>query len=432
MAEKVEFYKETEFEDTEIGGLPKEWEIVELGNEKVAIFVKSGSTPLKRMQKYWNGNISFVTQRDMTKVNKYLFETSAKITELGLKSSNLFLVPKNSILLSMYGTIGKVVVNKNPVAVSQNIAAIILNSKNVDQEYIFYLIKYYSFQFEKQVKTSTMRHLNVQIIKQMRLPLPSYQEQQKIASILSTVDESIQKTDDIIAKTERLKKGLMQELLKRGIGHKEFKDTEIGRIPKEWEVRKISDLFDVITGTTPSTRMEKYWNGGSINWLTPTDLSKLKETIYINHSERKITEVALKETTLTIMPKYSIIISTRAPVGYIAVIQEPSTFNQGCKGLIPKRHDGIVPEFYCYYLIGQKQTLENLSGGSTFKELAKEKLLNLNIPFPPSKEQQKIAEIISAVNKKLEILKQEKAKLERIKQWFMEELLSGRIRVRVA
>ena len=204
----------------------------------------------------------------------------------------------------------------------------------------------------------------------------------------------------------------------------EFEDTEIGRIPKEWEVRKISDLFDVITGTTPSTRMEKYWNGGSINWLTPTDLSKLKETIYIDHSERKITEVALKETTLTIMPKYSIIISTRAPVGYIAVIQEPSTFNQGCKGLIPKRHDGIVPEFYCYYLIGQKQTLENLSGGSTFKELAKETLLNLNIPFPPSKEQQKIAEILSTVDEAIQKTDDIIAKTERLKKGLMQELLT--------
>jgi len=203
----------------------------------------------------------------------------------------------------------------------------------------------------------------------------------------------------------------------------EFKDTEIGKLPEEWEVKKIPDLFDVITGTTPSTRMGKYWNGGSINWLTPTDLSKLKGTIYINHSERKITEVALKETTLTIMPKYSIIISTRAPVGYIAVIQEPSTFNQGCKGLIPKRHDGIVPEFYCYYLIGQKQTLENLSGGSTFKELAKETLLNLNIPFPPSKEQQKIASILSTVDESIQKTDDIIAKTERLKKGLMQELL---------
>ena len=204
----------------------------------------------------------------------------------------------------------------------------------------------------------------------------------------------------------------------------EFKDTEIGKLPEEWEVKKIPDLFDVITGTTPSTRMGKYWNGGSINWLTPTDLSKLKGTIYINHSERKITEVALKETTLTIMPKYSIIISTRAPVGYIAVIQEPSTFNQGCKGLIPKRHDGIVPEFYCYYLIGQKQTLENLSGGSTFKELAKETLLKLNIPFPPSKEQQKIASILSTVDESIQKTDDIIAKTERLKKGLIQELLT--------
>jgi type I restriction enzyme S subunit len=430
MAEKVEFYKETKFKDTEIGKIPKEWEVVKL--DEVCMKIKAGGTPLTSRKEYYNGNIPFVKIEDMTSSYKYLKSTSATITEAGLKNSNAWLVPVKSLLVAMYGSIGAIAINEIEATTNQAILGILPIEEKTNVEFLFYLLTHLKPLLKKYAKQTTQANLTAEIIKNFKVALPNYFEQQKIAEILSNIDEAIQRINDIIAKTERLKKGLMQELLTRGIGHKEFKDTEIGRIPKEWEVKRISDLFDVITGTTPSTRMEKYWNGGSINWLTPTDLSKLKETIYINHSERKITEVALKETTLTIMPKYSIIISTRAPVGYITVIQEPSTFNQGCKGLIPKRHDGIVPEFYCYYLIGQKQTLENLSGGSTFKELAKETLLNLNIPFPPSKEQQKIAEIISAVNKKLEILKQEKVKLERIKRWFMQELLSGRIRVRVA
>jgi len=421
MAEEIEFYRETEFKDTKIGKLPEEWKTSNLG--EVSYLIMGQSPPSKTYNRDMIG-LPFLQGRmdfgDMYPNPSVYCSKPIKIAEEG------------DVLVSVRAPVGDVNIATSKLCIGRGLAAIRPDKNQLDAKFIFYQLKHFSARLVDLGSGSTFKAIRRNDLERFPTVLPPLSEQQKIASILSTVDESIQKTDDIIAKTERLKKGLIQELLKRGIGHKEFKDTEIGRIPKEWEVRKISDLFDVITGTTPSTRMEKYWNGGSINWLTPTDLSKLKETIYIDHSERKITEVALKETTLTIMPKYSIIISTRAPVGYIAVIQEPSTFNQGCKGLIPKRHDGIVPEFYCYYLIGQKQTLENLSGGSTFKELAKEKLLNLNIPFPPSKEQQKIAEIISAVNKKLEILKQEKAKLERIKQWFMEELLSGRIRVRVA
>ena len=181
----------TEFKDTKIGRIPKEWEVLELGDEKITVFIKSGNTPSKEIQEYWNGDILFVTQRDMTKVSKYLYETSEKITELGLKNFNLFIIPENSILLSMYGTIGKVVINKNPVTVSQNIAAIKLNNKNADQEYFFYAIQYYSFQFKKKAKTSTMKHLNIKIVKQIYLPLPSLQEQQQIALIISNIDNKI-------------------------------------------------------------------------------------------------------------------------------------------------------------------------------------------------------------------------------------------------
>ncbi|MFP3298906.1 MAG: restriction endonuclease subunit S [Thermocladium sp.] len=204
----------------------------------------------------------------------------------------------------------------------------------------------------------------------------------------------------------------------------EFKDTEIGRIPKEWEVKRVYDLFDVVTGTTPSTRNKKYWDGGTINWLTPADLSKLNQTIYVNDSERKITESALKETILTLMPERSIIISTRAPVGYVAVLKKPSTFNQGCKGLIPKRYNKVLSEFYYYYLLSQKHTLENLSGGSTFKELTKESLLNLSMPLPPLPEQQKIAEILSTIDEAIQKTDDIIAKTERLKEGLMQELFT--------
>jgi len=223
----------------------------------------------------------------------------------------------------------------------------------------------------------------------------------------------------------------MQELLTKGIGHKEFKDTEIGRIPKEWEVKKVIDLFKVETGTTPSTKQKEYWDGGHINWITPADMSKLNGKIYIKDSERKITEKGLKETNLTLMSTGSIIISTRAPVGYVAIIEGNATFNQGCKGLIPKNTNEINPEFYTYYLLSKKTTLEHSSGGSTFKELSKNTLEKFKVPLPPLPEQQKIAEILSTVDKRLELLREKKERLRRVKKGLMNDLLTGKRRVKI-
>jgi type I restriction enzyme S subunit len=203
-----------------------------------------------------------------------------------------------------------------------------------------------------------------------------------------------------------------------------FRETQIGRIPKEWEIRRIAGSFIVETGTTPSTKQGEYWQRGTINWITPTDLSKLNGKMRIKSSERKITEKALKETNLTVMPKGSIILSTRAPVGYVAVLDEAATFNQGCKGLIPKNRNEVCSEFYCYYLLSKKQILQNLSGGSTFKELSKERLEALSVPFTSFSEQEKITETLSTVDKAIQKTDEIIAKTERLKKGLMQELLT--------
>ncbi len=194
-------------------------------------------------------------------------------------------------------------------------------------------------------------------------------------------------------------------------------------IPKEWKVVRLGDIFNVETGTTPSTKKEEYWENGTINWLTPADLNKLNGKTHISVSERKITKKALRDYNLTLLPKGSIIVSTRAPVGYVAVLEVDATFNQGCKGLIPKSSQ-VNTDFYCYYFLLVKSKLEQLSGGSTFKELPKKSLENLTIPYPPLPEQQKIAQVLMSIDKAIEAVDEAIAKAERIKKGLMQELLT--------
>lgn len=203
-----------------------------------------------------------------------------------------------------------------------------------------------------------------------------------------------------------------------------FQSTPIGEIPQDWEVRKIEDLFVVETGTTPSTKRADYWDEGTINWITPTDLSNLNGNIRIKSSERKITEKALKETNLTLMPRDSIIVSTRAPVGYVAVLEDSATFNQGCKGLIPKNKLEVSPEFYCYYLLRKKQMLQNLSGGSTFKELSKDRLEKFVVPYLSIEEQRSIAGVLGVVDSVIAKTGEVIAKTERLKKGLMQTLLT--------
>ena len=198
----------------------------------------------------------------------------------------------------------------------------------------------------------------------------------------------------------------------------------------DWRIVRIVDICNVETGSTPSTKEEKYWLNGTIKWVTPTDLSKLNGKLLIDDTERKITTEGLKSSSLKILPKGSIIISSRAPIGYVAVLEDDMTFNQGCKGLVIKSSQ-VDSVYLAYQLLTKVKVMQTLGTGSTFKEISKSQISNLQIPLPPLPEQQKIAEILSTVDKRLELLRNKKERLVRIKKGLMNDLLTGKRRVNI-
>jgi len=203
-----------------------------------------------------------------------------------------------------------------------------------------------------------------------------------------------------------------------------YKKTEIGEIPEEWGVARLREMFEIVTGTTPSTKVEDYWIGGTIEWLTPKDLSYVDHSLLLPRSERKITEKAVKENTLNLIPENSIIISTRAPVGYVKINDIEITFNQGCKGLVPLNREKSSPYFYAYYIRSKTEFLNSISGGSTFKELSKEGLENVSVPLPHILEQQKIAEILTTADENIRKVSDEIASTEKLKKGLMQTLLT--------
>ncbi len=156
---------------------------------------------------------------------------------------------------------------------------------------------------------------------------------------------------------------------------------------------RIGDAFDVETGSTPSTAVPEYWEDGKIKWITPFDLGRLSST-YIRQTSRKITEKGLNNSSAKLVPANSIIISTRAPIGYLAILAESMAFNQGCKALLPKEADSIEPLFVYYQLKTKIGEMNRLGSGSTFKEISKEKLLTIEIQLPPLRTQNQVARIL--------------------------------------
>jgi type I restriction enzyme S subunit len=191
-------------------GFNNEWEEVRLGN--LCKIAKSGGTPTSSNKVYYDGNIPFLAISDITKQGKYLTYTSKKISQIGLDNSASWIVPINTIIYSMYASVGFVSINKIPIATSQAVINLILKD-NISLEYIYYYLLDYKKYIHKYIETGTQGNLNAQIVKNLRIKLPSLHEQQKIAKVLSTADKEIELLKNELEELKKQKKGLMQRLL---------------------------------------------------------------------------------------------------------------------------------------------------------------------------------------------------------------------------
>ncbi|WP_375605093.1 restriction endonuclease subunit S [Flavobacterium davisii] len=198
----------------------------------------------------------------------------------------------------------------------------------------------------------------------------------------------------------------------------QFKNTDIGLIPEDWNLVKIEDIAGVFGGGTPSTINNKFW-GGSINWFTPTEVGKKK---YLTKSNRTLTELGLQNCSGKILPVGSILITTRAGIGDVGILTIESATNQGFQSLIP--NSKINPEFLYYITKTLKPVLLQNSSGSTFLEISPSKVKSIQIPLPPLPEQQAIAEVLSDTDAWIESLEKLIAKKRLVKQGAMQQLLT--------
>jgi type I restriction enzyme S subunit len=194
------------------------------------------------------------------------------------------------------------------------------------------------------------------------------------------------------------------------------------RIPEGWKECKLGEVAEIVGGGTPKTNVIEYWNG-KIPWITPRDLSNFNGR-FISKGERNISEKGLINSSARILPKGTILLSTRAPVGYLAIAENQMTTNQGFRSLIPfKNTDNI---FLFYLLKNNVEYLKSQATGTTFGELSGSVLGSLIFPFPPLSEQRAIASVLSSLDDKIDLLHRENQTLEQMaeaifRQWFIEE-----------
>jgi len=421
MVEQVKGLKTgIKYKDTPIGKIPVDWEVVKLGDVCIVI---GGSTPSTGKREFWGGDIPFVTPTDITHLKgREISDTQQKITPDGLASCGTTLLPVGAILLTSRATIGACAINTKPMATNQGFANLVCHEK-VYNWFIFYKMILLQQELERLGSGSTFKEVSKKNIRSLTISLPPLPEQKKISEILVTADDAIEKTGQIIEKMKEAKKGLMQQLLTRGIGHKKFKKTEIREIPEGWEVGNISDYGEIVTGNTPLTNVPRYY-GNEYPFVSPFDLGEKR---VITRTEKYLSKEGF--SVARGIPLNSVlVVCIGSTIGKTGIAGTKMATNQQINSIICKNNDY---NFVYYYVTFINHIFEQLAGTQAVPILNKGNFSKVKIVIPPIEEQQQIADILSSLDSQIEQETNHKSELELLKKGLMQALLTGKVRVKM-
>lgn len=295
-------------------------------------------------------------------------------------------------------------------------AIVVTPKKETDIKFMSYVL--YDMNLNQYSESSAQPGLSVKKLLELEYPIPQNKEEQTaIAEALSDIDSLISSLQKLIEKKNAIKQGVMQELL-----------TGKKRLPGfsgEWSKQQLGDICNIVNGGTPSTSIAEFWNG-KILWCTPTDITSCS-TKYIYTTESKITESGLKASSATLLPKGALLLCSRATIGEVRIAGNTICTNQGFKSLVV--HQNISNEWLYYMVHVLKFNMLEKAIGSTFLEISKKDLAELDIIVPEFTEQKAIAQVLSDMDSEIELLEKKLAKYQQIKQGMMQELLTGRIRL---
>jgi len=293
----------------------------------------------------------------------------------------------------------------------------------VDWKWLFYRLNMVNF--KKLSLSDVVPGLKRELVYNIKINFPSLPEQKAIAEILSTIDDAIQKSDEVISRTERLKREIMNKLLTQGIGHKNFKETKIGKIPNDWKMMKIKDLGEVVTGKTPSTLNKKYWIG-KIPFITPGDIDKSK---YVKRTERNISKEAADVTSKILPANTILVVCIGSTIGKIGLTINDSISNQQINSVIID--SSKFNANFIYYLFSKiSKKIKSFSGTAAVPIINKTLFERIQISVPQLNEQNEIANILSDLDSKIEFENLRKHKFTNIKKGIMNDLFSGKKRVK--
>lgn len=398
---------------------------------------RSGGTPPSENMQYYGGSIPFVTIEDMTNSKRFVESTKKTLTPEGLRNSSCWLVPKKAVLYSIYATLGLPRINFREVATNQAILAMIPDETQLTPEFLFYHLSSIQPFVVRYASQTTQSNLNAAIVSDFDIPTFSLEIQNGITNVLGAIDRAIEQTEALIAKYQRIKTGLMQDLLTRGIDehgrlrdpatHK-FKPSPLGKIPDEWDVKPLAEC--VKEQITYGIVQAGPHIPGGVPYIRTGDMDgeelvreRMLCTSRIIADRYKRSEVKAGE----------IVCAIRATIGKVLPVPDDldgANLTQGTARISPK--ESVHSRFLLWAMRSAKtqQEISLQSKGTTFAEITLTDLRRTPVAVPKSFDEQK--HIALSLDTSDGMIAEETtglSKLQRIKTGLMQDLLTGKVSV---
>lgn len=320
------------------------------------------------------------------------------------------MVKAPGVITGRYGTIGEVFYAAKDFW-PLNTTLFVEDFHDNDAKFIYYFLK--TLEWSKFTSASAVPGINRNTVHKEIVSLPDIETQRRIASTLSMFDEKIKINTEINDNLEQQ-------------AHSYFQELFVDNASPEWTTGTISDLGTVVGGSTPSKAKPEYYTESGIAWITPKDLS-INKSKFVSHGENDITELGLKNSSAAIMPEGTVLFSSRAPIGYIAIAAGEVTTNQGFKSVVPKPEIGTP--FVYFFLKNTLPVIEGMASGSTFKEVSGSTMKNVPAVIPDAETLAKFSDFCAPIFAQQRILEEQNQSLATLRDNLLPKLMSGEIDV---
>jgi len=431
-SESIEKNKSGTNEHSRYGVLPTSWRIEQLSDITDVI---GGSTPSTSNDAYWGGGIPWATPTDITGLtSNTISETADTLTQEGLESTSTHLLPPNSVLMTSRATIGECAVNTVDMATNQGFKNFV-PGEDIETWYLFYRMQQTKPFLESLGSGSTFDEISKSVVKSVEIPVPTLPEQRKIATVLYTVDRTIEKIRHIIQQLHQIKTGYIQESILNKIS-KTQSPTDLGELPTGWEKVSIEEVASdkpdsLVDGPFGSSlKSDEFVEEG---YARVIQLKNVREAKYVDENLQFVTREKYDELERHGAKPGDIYIAKMAsPVARACIL--PDTYDQymmGCADVVKlEPSEEFVDEFVMYCLNSYpvwKQAAAHIRGGGRMR-INLNQLKEVHIPKPPLSEQKRIVGGMNSINSAIDVHEKQKENIHRLKQGLMQDLLSGTVR----